>query len=140
MKQHLIWIDALRGLLILLVVLGHSLQNGDFESRLDWSLINCFHVPAFFFVSGFVSYKTQLEWGSLGRRVKQLMVPFLVWVLIDAVLSGNFLHRVTDCLLHPDNGYWFLPVLFAVILLFYIFDTLARRLKISQMSAEIVGG
>ena len=50
-RNRLLWADALRGLLILIVVLGHSLQHGDYENRISWNIIYSFHMAAFFVVS-----------------------------------------------------------------------------------------
>lgn len=54
-NKRLLWADALRGLLILSVALGHSLQFGDYNNRLSWNIIYSFHMAAFFVVSGYVS-------------------------------------------------------------------------------------
>lgn len=49
-KKRLIWIDSLKGWLMILVVLGHAIQSslGDacFQNHL-WNLIYSFHMPAF---------------------------------------------------------------------------------------------
>lgn len=56
------------------------------------------------------------------RRTRQLIVPYLIWTLIAAIISakvafvGQFLH----CLLYPSSGYWFLYVLWVVTLLMYL--------------------
>ena len=60
--KRLIWVDALRGLLILLVVLGHSLQFGDFHNRLSWNIIYSFHMAAFFVLSGYVTCKNLISY------------------------------------------------------------------------------
>lgn len=58
--NRLQWADALRGLLILLVILGHSIQyapNIDAENNRLWNMIYSFHMPAFFAISGFLNYR-----------------------------------------------------------------------------------
>ncbi len=55
-KQRLIWADSLKGILIVLVVLGHAIQGvygEDVESNRIWNIIYSFHMPAFFAISGF---------------------------------------------------------------------------------------
>lgn len=61
--------DKIRGIAILLVVLGHSVQNAYGEKCFNVSLFNIiysFHMPLFMFISGFVTYKRDreldLEW------------------------------------------------------------------------------
>lgn len=122
---------------MLLVVLGHSLQHGDYDHRLGWNLIYSFHMPAFFFVSGYVCYSAQLRWSKVGRRAKSLLLPFVTWAVIVAVLSGDFVGCLTDIAIRPDNGYWFLYVLFVITLLFHSLDTAARSMRVRQ---EVVIG
>lgn len=58
--KRLIWADSLKGVLIILVVLGHAIQetlkDGCFDNHL-WNCIYSFHMPAFMAVSGFLSYR-----------------------------------------------------------------------------------
>ena len=60
MKVRLIWADSLKGVLMILVVLGHAIQYtlvGDkCESNHVWNYIYSFHMPAFMLklVSSFI--------------------------------------------------------------------------------------
>ena len=60
-KERLIWLDSLKGLLILIVVIGHAilycLLEGACENNYWWNLIYSFHMPAFMAASGFVNYR-----------------------------------------------------------------------------------
>ena len=52
--NRLIYLDALRGFAILLVVVGHLIQY-NYQSALDDPIFNAiysFHMPLFFFISG----------------------------------------------------------------------------------------
>lgn len=129
-KQRLVWADVLKGILIILVVLGHAIQNtlGDkcFDDHL-WNIIYSFHMPAFIAVSGFFAYhNNQMKKVSVNsfvqsvfRRFRQLVIPFVLWtiisLLIDSNLSWSSFFRV---LLYPDSGLWFLWVLFVISFLF----------------------
>lgn len=50
-KERLIWLDSLKGSLILIVILGHAIQyclsKGACENNYWWNLIYSFHMPAF---------------------------------------------------------------------------------------------
>ena len=65
MSKRIVWADALKGLLIVLVVLGHSIQASKIqlgESFINdylWNLIYSFHMPAFIAISGFVAYRAK---------------------------------------------------------------------------------
>ena len=64
-------IDALKGLGILLMVIGHS--NLPFNLR---GLIFVFHMPLFFIVSGYL-YKERSYAEILNKQIARIMVPFL---------------------------------------------------------------
>lgn len=54
--QRLVWADSLKGILILLVVLGHAIQGvytDNVETDRLWNVIYSFHMPAFFAISGY---------------------------------------------------------------------------------------
>ena len=87
--KRLIWADALRGLLILLVVLGHSLQHGDYENRISWNIIYSFHMATFFVISGYVGYKEEYTISSLWGKGQQLLLPFVAWTVVEAFISGG---------------------------------------------------
>ena len=132
-------VDALRGLAITLVVLGHAILDsaavlhagpgmvdmGPFWVPLAtaWSLplnvLYSFHMPLFAFVSGFVM------WPPRGRsiaegvtsRARSLLVPYLAWFGILYATNwsphhaGGFGPALIDALLGRD-GLWFLYALF----------------------------
>lgn len=115
--NRLLWADALRGVLIIFVVIGHALQYGDYENRLSWNMIYSFHMAAFFVVSGYVSFRPNPKGGIILRRLKQLLVPFAVWTLLTGLVKGDVIDHCRTALLRPDTSFWFLYVLFCVVLL-----------------------
>ena len=133
-NKRLIWADALRCLLILFVVLGHSLQFGDFENRISWNIINSFHVAAFFFISGFVSYKITYKVSSIKRKFQQLMLPFLTWTLLGILIHRGGYTELMTAFLHPDGAYWFVWVLFFIVTLFILIHNISYISYISYIS------
>ena len=71
MKQRQVWADALKGWLMVLVVLGHAIQGvmheGCFHNHL-WNVIYSFHMPAFMAVSGYFAYSAINPIGGVSRR------------------------------------------------------------------------
>lgn len=113
-----IHIDLLKGFAIILVVLGHSIQflsHNNFENPL-FKFIYAFHMPLFMFLSGYVCFRTTGEkYIDLKKRFKTLIIPFFVWWAIYntyAFLSHKDIISFTTLLAQPDNGLWFLWVLF----------------------------
>ena len=120
-------IDDWRGLAILLVVVGHSIQftTASFDSNWVFRFIYSFHMPLFFFISGIVAgpaIERPLA-GLLKSRVLGLVVPFVSWYVAAAavtrVLTGRphlreALHQIYASV---DYGLWFLWVLFAMTMI-----------------------
>ncbi len=128
-KERLIWADSLKGILILLVVLGHAIQGvftDNVESNRLWNVIYSFHMPAFFAISG---YFVRPVWGQkwLSKRVWQLLVPYLVWCLLKLLLIQEFnLASIAKIVTDPVS-FWFLWVLFWVYLIFQLSLYLHRK-------------
>jgi fucose 4-O-acetylase-like acetyltransferase len=79
-KENYHFIDFLRCFAVLLVLLGHSIQYtvNDFDSVFLFRLIYSFHMPLFFFMSGYLSAKA--DWQHfLSKRFKTLLIPFFAW-------------------------------------------------------------
>lgn len=70
MQQRQVWADALKGGLMVLVVLGHAIQGVMPETCFTdhlWNLIYSFHMPAFMAVSGYFAYRAVKPVGG-GKR------------------------------------------------------------------------
>ena len=67
MRKRIEWADAFKGILILLVVLGHSIQSvciqrdEDFMNNYLWNLIYSFHMPAFMAMSGYLAFRPNIS-------------------------------------------------------------------------------
>ena len=63
-RSRLQWVDALRGILILLVVLGHCIQLAIGPACVDnvlYRYIYSFHMPVFMFIAGLFSKRMVKE-------------------------------------------------------------------------------
>lgn len=67
-KKRLVWVDSLKGLLMLLVIVGHVLQkllsDGCYENH-GWNYIYSFHMPAFMAVSGWLACRPIVIGGGI---------------------------------------------------------------------------
>lgn len=117
-------IDNSKGLLIFLVVLGHSLEfiRKDYEvARLLYVFIYQFHMPVFVFISGYLSKNVEK-----GRRnaVRNFLTPFLlfniIWNLITLVgplfLRGEFAELPSEQAFSFFTPGWALWYIFAMFL------------------------
>ena len=76
------WLDNLKGFGVLCVLLGH-LSVFPFAERYFYS----FHMPLFFFISGFL-YKRQMElYGYWKKKFSALMIPFLFWNMFSLIMT-----------------------------------------------------
>ena len=122
---------------MLLVILGHAIQTvmlEDCNNNHVWNIIYSFHMPAFMAVSGWFAYRQKQNGGGENvciRRCRQLLVPYVMWLLISYGLYGNYnMERFGKIVLEPDAYFWFLWVLFLINILFvfcqkisYLFHT-----------------
>jgi acyltransferase len=121
---RLIWIDVAKTVGIFLVVFSHFDQSGFTESFL-WT----FHVPLFFFISGYL-VRPRSDREFLGGTTRRLVVPYVciyaVIVLLTAVAHSDYdVHSILRALagvLYGTHSYpwfandamWFLPSLITV--------------------------
>ncbi len=136
-------ISVVRGIAIILVVLGHVIQRSldpigqDFFLDPVFKIIYTFHMPLFIFISGYVmffSLKRRALSEAFIARCKSLLVPFIAWSILG-VITALFLNVIdgktvnlkefpfalaNDLFLHPMI--WILSTLFisSALLLFSI--------------------
>lgn len=70
-KQYFNEINIMRGMAVLCVVIGHSFNPTETPTILGFikSFVYCFHMPAFFFISGFLEGEKDV---ALAKRNKLL--------------------------------------------------------------------
>jgi len=145
--------DLLKGIAIFLVVMGHVLTMciRDIDSSVAFKLIGEVHMPVFFFISGYFTYKTSTLKSfvapNLKRRFLQLMVPFFVvsslWITyfphsgLQSPLSSN----IPDMLMsYWKDGYWFTLTLFELMLVYALLSRLFCRIRsgVQQVIVSVV--
>ena len=144
MKERLIWADALKGLLMILVIIGHAIQTVEqetCETNHLWNIIYSFHMPAFMAVSGWLAYRGQSPLMGGGkslilRRFRQLMIPYFVWSFIMFLLIENKLF--SKIFLYPDNFFWFLWALFFINVIFIANQMIAKKVEVNDMPIHMV--
>jgi fucose 4-O-acetylase-like acetyltransferase len=140
MSKRIEYLDIAKGIGILLVVLGHN----DFEviSLFVQRLIYSFHMPMFFFLSGYFINASIPFWDFFKKRSHALLKPFLFTLFLIYFASVSFekmgfntaITRIVKSL-YGSGHYldwvqlWFLPHLFAVSLYAFLFITLVSRLR-----------
>lgn len=128
-NRNLYW-DILRGIAMLLVVLGHPVLA---EEALRTRAIYAFHMPLFMVISGFFfqySLRKHSFRENLRRKAAQLLVPVLVIGTLDYLLTANHAVPARDI---PLNYYavlirtlWFLQAVFVSCLAVLVVDRFVR--------------
>lgn len=93
MKERLEYIDRAKGILIILMVIGHVWQSG-----FVFDTIYAFHMPAFFVISGMLMQHTKSHQKPFGkffiRKTLAYGIPFL-WIELLGVLTDIIRNGVT---------------------------------------------
>lgn len=134
------WIDALKGLTIILVVYSHIVLKCKIDSTINPFFIT-FRMPLFFFLSGFVAYKANKKWTStqlkadLCKKLRIQIIPTVVFGTLYTILIWSISHgqstasSIEHFLYDPSkHGYWFTLVLLEMFVLFYLISFLSYNI------------
>lgn len=139
------WVDDVKVIACILVVLGHFFQSMTKANILPendlykWfnTMIYYFHVPLFFICSGYL-YQKYSKVNSLGswrknvaKKVLALGVPYATFTTATWVLKKVFSSSVNDQIgglgdtlfQHPTAPYWYLYALFSIFLVTPTFNS-----------------
>lgn len=135
-KHRLEYVDAARGIAILLVIAGHLIQDYHADGnncRVLWFICS-FHMPLFFAVSGYIGQVVSKPIGGgknylqfIGKKAVALLVPLYVWTLVvnkyffSSTWSVPQLIDVLETFTKP-GALWFLPTLFRLFVFYGLFQ------------------
>jgi fucose 4-O-acetylase-like acetyltransferase len=139
--ERIHWIDTLRAIAIILVVLGHTPGIQNYQQAVKY--IYSFHIPLFFLISGILFNPKHTE-NTFSQFLRSqfwaLMVPYSVWGLLTYVpwvmlsrhhgsypdlspfkpLVGLVYGTGSGTWLIHNGALWFLPCLFSTRVLFFM--------------------
>lgn len=142
-SQRLVWLDALKGIGILLIMVCHA----GLLPRVS-IFLTAGYVSIFFVASGF-TYKSKQTFSSeIGKRSKRLLLPYFFYVSLSIILmnifqiKGDFIHQVLGMIYSRYSLYfgikdvgdvslltqtcnsptWFLTALFTSLMVMYIIN------------------
>jgi len=144
-SERIHYIDIAKAFGIIAIVMGHIYGVGVVRH-----VLYAFHVPLFFFLSAIFLNSSKPMWVILKEKVKTIMLPYYIVSLISIVIYsvlGNYVahalgknmlefadNSITDNLvgmlygnsrtgmMNWNRPLWFLPCLFATILLFEVLE------------------
>lgn len=127
------YLDTLKGVAIILMLIGHCYQwnfqdfdavfyNGKRSDIFLWHLIYSFHMPLFFFISGYFLPRESFRFidlkNVLWRRTYTLLIPYICSGTLMSFLLGNW------------GGYidlWFLKSLYELTLVCLLYEYIRYR-------------
>lgn len=133
------YLDTLKGIAILLVIIGHCLAwnyadfltiifDGKRSDMFWWHLIYSFHMPLFFWISGYLLPRESFDICEYKRvllkRTYTLFIPF--------VCSGTLMNLLTN-----GEGYsnlWFLRSLYELTFLGFSYELIRHKFKLGLKS------
>lgn len=144
-------IDIVRGIAILMVVMGHALSafRGS-ENTFIYNVIFAVQMPLFMIISGYVAiYSKPVDsFAAFGKRLLRrtvaLMLPWLVWTVIRYFIFApqqSIFNYISYLLGHMDTGYWFLASLWTIDLIFNLsslFSSLGKQKHLKKYSKLFV--
>jgi len=145
MKNREEWIDVLKGFGALFVLLGHVVS---YTSNVKIYLYS-FHIPLFFFVSGYLFKKNKNILGYTFDKFKRFIIPYFIFsflsMFVFTIINGNSMGKreiiKNFFFLYGRNPWnsslWFLVIIFFTLIimniLFNVDDYLGFKTKFRRI-------
>ncbi|MHB8065129.1 MAG: acyltransferase family protein, partial [Ruminiclostridium sp.] len=152
--QHIEDLDFLKGIGIVLVVLGHcfttALETKYYIVRMFKEIIYTFHMPIFFIVSGYIQGLRPYSIDKLKKfsshQIKRLFIPYIVWSIVLYIfyyllsnmnimtiqerIKLNPIYLISDILnynVRTGNVLWFAYILCIISVVSYLLHNAIKR-------------
>lgn len=138
MKKNYLELTYLKGIAIILVILGHSFSFTGFD-LVDkdryfiyyyiYNTIYSFHMPLFFIVSGFLVNKEYEIKKFYFLKIKRLLIPYIFINIVDYIprhifptLVNNSQNSIVRVMLYSGVATWFVYTLLMIFLIFPLIE------------------
>ncbi|MFW7266632.1 acyltransferase family protein [Gluconacetobacter sp. Hr-1-5] len=142
-KGYYAWVDNVKGIGIILVVLGHVLRGIEKAGIVQKnsalivvdSIIYSFHMPLFFFVSGLFFHNSlgkRHSDGLIRNKFDTIVYPYIVWSIVQGCIEIILSHytnshfrpiELLSIMWTPRDQFWFLYILMMCFVVFIIFES-----------------
>lgn len=161
-RERNLYIDIVKGLCIILVIIGHCIQYGSGNKYLEdntffnnpfFIFIYSFHMPLFMLISGYLfAYSiNNKKWNKvLITKINQLIIPLFAWSFISLIItisksipqgtgeSLNIIWIIKKILSNFIYGPWFLWAIWWCSLAIIIVKTFLKDSKIIYILITII--
>lgn len=152
MKNRNISVDVIKGVLIILVLIGHIVYGGARDNFIRY-MIYSIHMPLFMGCSGYlVSCAKMRRWTFkeiVLKYTKRLILPWMLASFIYAILNNGFtqfsgtkafLKSIVLFFLQPWYHLWFVPALVGYVFFTWIIVKLTKKiLDVEKVSWLVLG-
>ena len=89
------WIDVIKGVSILFIMLGHVLQTNPVKT---W--FSSFHVASFFIISGFLISMQDKSQTNFKKTIKKNVIPYLFFSILAIIFTicSIFIPTPSNCI------------------------------------------
>lgn len=130
--------DMIKGVAIFMVLIGHVLTFciRGIDNAFLFKIVSAVHMPLFFFVSGWFSYKPEFKSPALLKRFRQLIVPGIICMTLfffafpHTGVETPFPKEYSGALYSEGKyGYWFVFCLFVIMVYYWILTKALQAVK-----------
>ncbi len=123
-KEHYSGIDILKGILVIIVIIGHVLTGSLNNNIVRYIIYGC-HIPLFLSVSGFLIRKEWIKQVSIKKLYKKyqyrMLTPWLFASIAYIVITGTVsFNTLIDIFFRPYFHLWYVLSLFIMIIILWI--------------------
>jgi len=148
-NDRIAWIDVLKFIGMFFIYIGHFGK----DAGMFYTYAFQFHVPLFFFVSGFFFKNDSTERFSdfIKKKFVRYMIPYFVFNIIYIVIHcivhqygiSFICNQIFKSFLGVRNNLlagstWFIPCLFVVEIVFYLLNRILKRKKILLLGSSLL--
>ncbi len=144
-KEREQWIDVVKGVAILCVILGHAIEKTSVNVNVSvfWNVLHdviySFHMPLFFAISGYVyAINGQKKKNSvfIKNKILSLLVPYVIFAILvwcgKYIFSAFVSNQVTfgdllELFMNPISFLWFIYILFFATVITKLLDSLIQN-------------
>ncbi len=149
-NTRLEWIDAMRGLTMTMVVANHvgfHTFSQTFGASASMPFFVLMRMPMFFFISGFLAYKSSMEWNVntycqlIGKKMKIQIIPTMVFFLAFIAISSpnTYLETLIHDIHSPmKGGYWFTIGLLYMFIIYYTLEYFLQKTRLKGLIPMII--
>ena len=137
-KKRNTYIDVLRGIAMLIVVLGHTMTGAtnNSEKSFLFNIIWSLQMPLFILISGYVTRYSKRITSSfklksvLIKRTKAYLLPWFVWtIFVRGILINKEIPHLFHIFWNMDSSYWFLFTIWAINVVYCISEFFSLKVQ-----------